>query len=79
MMTSMSDVAIEIENMIQWSLENYDNGADTMVECWSRDDYFRLICDCDLDFDQAWDTLKAIASIYRDQQADAAYHRSVAG
>ena len=79
-MIGMSDVAMEIENMIQWCLENYDNGADTMVECWSRDDYFRLITvTCDLDFDKAWDHLKSLASIYRERQADAAYHRSVAG
>lgn len=78
-MGAMKDVALEIETMKQWCLENYDNGADTMVECWSDDDWFRFVSRYAPDFDTAWDDLKSIASIYRDQQADAEYHRSVAG
>lgn len=59
-----------IEAMKQWSLDNYNNGADTMVECWSDDDYLDLIT-CAQDTAQAWNILRGIADAYADRQADA--------
>jgi hypothetical protein len=29
----------EIDKMKQWCLDNYEQGADTMVECWDSTDY----------------------------------------
>jgi hypothetical protein len=62
-----------IEQMKQWCMDNYTNGADTMVECWTDQDYANLFV-----FEgkrkttaQAWKTLKSVAAIYQDQQADA--------
>lgn len=81
-MSKMKEVCMVIEEMKQWCLENYDNGADVMVECWSDDDYFTHILSCYdtvLEYEPAWASLKNLAAIYRDQQADAAYHRNVAG
>ena len=66
-------IKTEIKAMKTWCMDNYSNGADTMVECWSDSDYVDLFT-----FDgeprttaQAWETLKAIAAIYKDRQADA--------
>ena len=81
-MSKMGEISIVIQGMKDWCLENYDNGADTMVECWSTDDYFTHILsyyDPDREFEPAWEALKSLASGYREQQADAAYHRSMAG
>jgi hypothetical protein len=62
-----------IEAMKQWCIDNYDKGADTMAECWSDSDFAELF-----EFEgeaktdaQAWETLRAIADIYADRQADA--------
>lgn len=62
-----------IEQMKQWCLDNYTQGADTMVECWSDQDYADLFT-----FDgqakttaEAWDTLKRIAAVYDERKADA--------
>jgi hypothetical protein len=62
-----------IQAMKDWCMDNYEKGADTMVECWSTEDYERLFS-----FEgeartekQAWKTLKSIASVYADRQADA--------
>lgn len=62
-----------IQAMKDWCMENYENGADTMVECWTAEDYERLFSfegEAHTD-EQAWEILKAIASVYADQQADA--------
>ena len=63
----------EIQAMKQWCMDNYDNGADTMVECWSDTDYAELFVfeGEPLTTAEAWDTLKRIAAIYKDRQADA--------
>jgi hypothetical protein len=64
----------EITAMKKWCAENYSNGADTMVECWSDDDYARLFTSHDgkpKTKREAWRTLKSIAAVYKDQQADA--------
>lgn len=61
-----------IQAMKQWCEDNYENGADTMVECWDDSDYAELFA-----FEgkpktdaQAWATLHAIADVYADRQAD---------
>lgn len=62
-----------IQAMKDWCMDNYSQGADTMVECWSTEDYERLFSfegEAHTD-EQAWEILKAIASVYADQQADA--------
>jgi hypothetical protein len=63
----------EIKAMKQWCMDNYDKGADTMVECWGDEDYANLFI-----FEGeprtalgAWETLKTIAAVYQDRQADA--------
>jgi hypothetical protein len=63
----------EIQAMKQWCMDNYDNGADTMVECWGDSNYADLFT-----FEgeprtalEAWETLKTIAAVYKDRQADA--------
>ena len=68
-----------IAAMKAWCLENYENGADTMVECWGNGDYEDLIDRCHGNLEDAWGDLKAIAGIYADRQADARYHREMAG
>jgi len=63
-----------IEQMKQWCLDNYENGADTMVECWADEDYARLFTNHDgkpLSAKAAWKTLKDVAAVYADRQADA--------
>ena len=64
----------QIQAMKQWCEENYENGADTMVECWSDTDYAELFTTHDgqpRTAEQAWESLKAVASVYADRQADA--------
>lgn len=63
-----------IKEMKDWCLENYENGADTMVECWDDEDYANLITESPSE-EQAWDTLKSVASVYRERQADARYYK----
>jgi hypothetical protein len=60
-----------IEAMKEWCMENYSNGADTMVECWEDEDYEDLFASCDGNPDDAWLALKTLAEVYSDQQADA--------
>lgn len=62
-----------IQAMKQWCEDNYDKGADTMVECWDSSDFealFEFEGKAETDA-QAWATLRAIADVYADQQADA--------
>lgn len=64
----------QIELMKQWCADHYEQGADTMVECWSDTDYEELFTTHDgqpQTTEQAWQSLRAIASVYADQQADA--------
>ena len=60
-----------IEQLQAWCLENYENGADTMVECWDDAEYQELLDDCDGSVADALDILKSLASIYDEQRADA--------
>ena len=59
-----------IEAMKQWCIDNYSNGADTMVECWGDSDYLDLIVNAQ-DTAQAWEVLRGVADAYADRQADA--------
>ena len=64
----------QIQAMKKWCEEHYESGADTMVECWSDTDYAELFTTHDgqpRTIEQAWDSLRAVASVYADQQADA--------
>lgn len=67
-----------IEQLKAWCLDNYESGADTMVECWDYADYQKLLDDCDGSLPDALNALKSLASVYADQQADARYHADVA-
>lgn len=74
-----------------WCKDNYDAGADTMVECWGTEDYealFRIQIDAPLaeqfrsgdgvkSFAEAYETLFHVASAYADQIADANFHRAM--
>lgn len=64
-----------IAEMKAWCLENYENGADTMVECWDTSDYVDNIERCGGDVEEAWKVLKAVAGVYADRQADARHYR----
>lgn len=73
-MTDTTTQAQAIEQMKQWSQDNYTNGADTMAECWSTSDYAELFTDHEGNprtAAQAWDTLKSLATVYAERQADA--------
>jgi hypothetical protein len=59
----------EIKAMKQWCMDNYDRGADTMVECWGDEDYAELFVSHTAE--EAWDLLKRIVSVHQDRQADA--------
>lgn len=52
---------------------NYENGMDTMVECWGDTEYDELLKDSKT-LDAAKASMEELASVYREQQADAAYH-----
>jgi len=60
----------QIAAMKQWCADNYCNGADTMVECWDDAEYASLWDDGATD-EQAWKTLRDVASVYADRIADA--------
>lgn len=75
----MATLDEKIAKLQSWCNDNYTRGADTMVECWDRADYEKLLANSDGSPRRALQTLKRVASVYRDQQADAAYHRSMAG
>lgn len=60
----------EIKLMQQWAEDNYSNGADTLVECWGTEDYAELF-ENGQTAKQAWVTLKAVVSVYKERQADA--------
>jgi len=51
----------QIAAMKKWCAENYNQGADTMIECW----------DDGATDEQAWYTLRAVASVYAERSDDA--------
>lgn len=64
-----------IPQLRQWCADNYENGADTMVECWSTSDYVQCLARHDNDYDATLKTLKSVASVYLDRQANARNER----
>lgn len=64
----------KIAKLKAWSAANYERGADTFVECWDDTDYERLIAEHNGSPRAALRTLRACASVYRERQADAAFH-----
>ena len=60
----------QIELMKAWCAENYNHGADTMIECWDDAEYASLWDDGATD-EQAWYTLRAVASVYAERRDDA--------
>lgn len=71
----MNDATNWIAQAKAWALENYTNGADTLVECWDTSDYQKAWDDCAGVEHDAWDLLKTLCSIWSEQQADARYYR----
>lgn len=67
-----------VKRMKAWAMENYENGADTFVECWETSDYVELFNEHGGVLGECMKTLKRMASVYRERQADAEYHRSQA-
>ena len=61
----------KIENLRLWASDNYENGADTFVECWGTSDYRRSLADHGGNYRQTLATLKRVAAVYRERQADA--------
>ena len=64
-----------VEEMKEWCVDNYENGADTMVECWGTEDYLDLIRESGAE--GAWDILKRVAAVYRERQCDARQYREI--
>lgn len=72
-----------IEKAKAYAQQNYENGMDTFVECYDNDQWRTLINNSDEDtgedrlmtWTQIKKTMDAIASVWRDRQADAEYHR----
>ena len=54
-----------------WAVANYENGADTFVECWDRNDYVRSLERHGGDLAATQKTHEAVASVYLERQADA--------
>jgi hypothetical protein len=57
-----------IQTLKDWALANYENGADTLVECWGDEDYEEVIREHGAD---ALAFIQRIAAVYADRQADA--------
>ena len=61
----------KIEKLKAWCLANYNKGADTMVECWDDSDYELLLNDNNDSYTKSLKTLKTLAEVYAERQADA--------
>ena len=61
----------KIAIMKAWCLKHYEEGADTMVECWDTETYAYTLADCNYSFMEAMRTIRNVASAYADRQADA--------
>ena len=65
----------KIAKLKSWCEANYTNGADTMVECWDAKDYADSLARHDGSYRETLATLKAVASVYLDRQANARNER----
>ena len=72
----MNDRTKWIEEAKAWALENYEKGADTFVECYSTSDWEEHLREAGSE-KAAWKMLKRLASVYRERQADARFHRGL--
>ena len=61
----------KITDLKAWCEKNYEKGASTMVECWDESDYDKLLADNNGSLKKSLKVLKQLASIYREQEADA--------
>ena len=57
-----------------WAMDHYENGADTLVECWDTSDYACLLATEGTEA-AAWDMLKRMCSVWAERQADARSYR----
>lgn len=84
MLQNIKAMLAEIDAMKAHCLAHYNDGYDTMVECWDASDYEQLFYTTNPDpatrkfqpevrctFAHAWEHLHRIASIFRERQADA--------
>lgn len=62
-----------VEKLKAWALANYENGADTFVECWSDNDYSKLIAQ-EGSTKKALAVLRRLASVHAERQADARHY-----
>jgi hypothetical protein len=62
----------------KWAIKHYDNGADTIIECWEEEDFNALLQTHNNSVMASLRLLSRLASVYRERQADAAYHQSQA-
>lgn len=72
------DRTVQIEALKAWCELNYEAGADTMVECWSNEEY-EILFSRGQTFAEAFVTLTRVAAVHADCIADANFHRSQAG
>lgn len=66
----------KVDILKKWAMDNYNKGADTFVEAWGDEDFASLLDDNNGSVEQSLRFLAKLASVYSEQQADAAYHRS---
>ena len=69
----------KIEIFEKWAIKHYNNGADTIVECWEQEDFAALLKTHNNSVISSLRLLRRIASVYAERQADANYYRSIAG
>jgi hypothetical protein len=63
------------KKMKAWCEKNYTKGADTMIECWSKQDYIDTYNEHGGILKNAMRTLRSCAAIYRDRYAEANSYR----
>jgi hypothetical protein len=62
----------------KWAIKHYNNGADTIIECWEEEDFNALLQTHYNSVMASMRLLRRLASVYRDRQADAKYYQSQA-
>jgi hypothetical protein len=67
-----------IAGMKKWCLDHYEDGADTMVECWGDGTWAEFYDEYDGNIGRMFHILEAMAGIYRDRQADADHYANLA-
>lgn len=69
----------KIDHLKSWAMANYENGADTFVECWDDAEYQRTLDSAGGSVRKALKTLRDVAGVYRERQADARIERLAGG